>query len=200
MNSDDQVAGEKQVQEILIEPLEGLGLGRPTTTNKEQFEKMKRTLRQGLASMSAESLTELLEWAMRHAGGPRRDRFPIGKDIMLQARSYQGQSRGSDPSPLFRDIFASPLGQEAISKGWAPELLDWLRDLPMGERKWPGKWTQTQIKDMADGPKRRLEDIEMKLSRNDDVSREDQAFRNKRRAAIQRCQDIAELAQTEGGA
>lgn len=37
------------------------------------------------------------------------------------------------PSPLMLDVFGSPMGREAISKGWAPELLV---DIT-ANRKWP---------------------------------------------------------------
>lgn len=191
MNEKEQAAGEKRVKELLIEPLEALGLTKPGTMRKEQFETMKKELRQMLAYMQPKSLEELREWCAAHPTGKERDRFPIALHILNQARRIEPPESG--PSPLMLKVFGHPLGREAIAKGWAPELLTWLK----GNREWPGNFTLSQIKGAADDPVRRLEDIEIRMARGDAVSAEEAAFRDRRRAALQKCQDIADEARAQ---
>lgn len=188
MNGKEQAAGEKRVQELLIAPLEALGLTKPGTMRKEQFETMKKELRQMLAYMQPMNLEELRDWCETHPGGKERDRFPIALHILKEARRIEPPETG--PSPLMIKVFAHPAGREAIAKGWSPELLTWLK----GNRAWPGNFTLSQIKAAADDPMRRLEDIEARLTRGGDVSTEETRFRDRRRAALQQCRDIADKA------
>jgi hypothetical protein len=191
MNEKEQAAGEKRVQDMLIKPLEALGLTKPGTMRMGQFEVMKKELRQMLAYMQAKNLEELREWCEAHPGGKERDRFPIALHILKEARRIEPPDTG--PSPLMVKVFAHPLGREAMAKGWSPELLTWLK----GNRSWPGNFTLSQIKAAADDPVRRLEDIETRLARGDAVSAEEAQFRDRRRAALQRCQDIADEARVQ---
>lgn len=191
MNEKEQAAGEKRVQEMLIAPLEKLGLTKPGTMRLAQFEEMKKELRQMLAYMQPKSLEELLDWCAAHPGGKERDRFPIALHVLNEARRIEAPETG--PSPLLLKVFGHPLGQEAIQKGWAPELLTWLK----GNRAWPGNFTLTQIKAAADDPVRRLEDIEIRMVRGGAVSAEEAAFRDRRRAALQKCRDIADEARAQ---
>lgn len=202
MDAKEQAEGEKRVRDLLIQPLEDLGLGRPTTTNKDQFARMKRTLEMGLAWMKREHLTELREWARNHAGGPQRDRFPIANDLMKQAEQYRANAGPATPSPLMRNFFASATGDAALREGWAPEILQWFRDVPMGKRGWPGSYTVDGVKRKAYEAQRKLEDIELRLSsgRADEVTAEETVFRDRRLAKVRECQAIAEQAQTERGA
>ncbi|MBY6135051.1 hypothetical protein KUV61_04375 [Nocardioides marinus] len=191
MNGKEQAAGEKRVQELLIAPLEALGLTKPGTMRKEQFETMKKELRQMLAYMKPANLQLLCEWCEGHPGGKDRDRFPIALHILKEARRIEPPETG--PSPLMLEVFGRSLGQEAIAKGWAPELLTWLK----GNRAWPGNYTVSQIKAAADDPVRRLEDIEARMARGRAVTAEEVAFRDRRRVALQKCRDIADEARAQ---
>lgn len=191
MNEKEQAAGEKRVQEVLIKPLEALGLTKPGTMRLEQFETMKRELRQMLAYMQPKSLEALREWCEAHPGGKERDRFPIALHVLKEARRIEPPDSG--PSPLMLNVFRHQLGQSALAVGWAPELLIWLR----GNREWPGNWTVSKIKAEADDAMRRLQDIEARMARGASVSAEEAQFRLRRRAALQKCQDIAEEARSQ---
>lgn len=191
MNEKEQAAGEKRVQEMLITPLEKMGLTKPGTMRLAQFETMKKELRQMLAYMQPKNLEELREWCEAHPGGKERDRFPIALHVLKEARRIEPPETG--PSPLMLNVFAHPMGQEAIAKGWAPELLTWLK----GNREWPGNWTVSKIKAEADDPVRRLQDVEGCMARGGEVSAEEAAFRDRRRAALQKCQDIADEARAQ---
>ncbi|MDE4142317.1 hypothetical protein [Phaeobacter gallaeciensis] len=194
MDAKEQAAGEKRVQEILIAPLEALGLARPSTSTLAKFEVMKKELRQKLAYMSEDGLTELREWIEAHPEGKNKDRFPIALKILAKARKLEAPDTG--PSPLMLNVFRDELGLRAIRQGWAPELLAFIK----GARDFPGPWSQTKIRESADNPARRLEDIEMRLARGDVISAEEDRFRLQRRAALQTCQEIADQARRKGAA
>ena len=189
MDEKQQAAGEKRVQDMLITPLEALGLARPSTLTKAQFAVMLAELRQKLAYMTPGSLAVLRDWVEAHPGGRDKDRFPIGLKILNKARAIQSPESG--PSPLMLKVFGHALGQEAIAGGWAPELLRYLR----GAREWPGRYTVTQIRNEADGAVRRMADIEMRAGRADRLSMEDESFRAHRSEALQKCREIADQAQ-----
>lgn len=125
-----------------------------------------------------------------HPAGKEGDRFPIALKILTKAREIEVPDTG--PSPLMLKIFAHATGQEAIEKGWAPELLKYVKVA----REWPGAWTLSKIKSEADDPVRRLEDIELKMSRDDPVSSGDLGFRDRRLAALRKCQGIADQARS----
>ncbi|MFP3382650.1 hypothetical protein [Tritonibacter sp. SIMBA_163] len=189
MDEKQQAAGEKRVQDMLITPLEALGLARPSTLTKAQFAVMLAEMRQKLAYMTPGSLAVLRDWVEAHPGGRDKDRFPIGLKILNKARAIQSPESG--PSPLMIKVFGHALGQEALAGGWAPELLRYLR----GAREWPGRYTITQIRNEADEAVRRMADIEMRLGRGDRLSVEDESFRARRSEALQKCREITDQAQ-----
>nr|WP_319250491.1 hypothetical protein [uncultured Celeribacter sp.] len=189
MDAREQAEGEKRVMAYLVEPLEKRGFGRPTTLKVDQFEDMKRELCQKLAYMSAENLMALEEEAAGLAGGKECDRFPIAQKILERALIFQRPDDSA--SPLIRAIFANRLGQEAIADGWAPELLVGVRD--MKKRAWPRPFQVTQIKRDAEGPTRRMRDIERRLAQGLDVSASDVAWRDRRLAIIRKCEEIGRM-------
>ena len=192
MEAIEQAEGEKRVQDVLIAPLLALGLARPSMLRQAGFEVMLKELRQMLAYMSADNLVRLREEIEDRPGGKDGDRFPIALKILKWARKIQQPEAG--PSPLMINVFRDSLGLEALAKGWAPELLINIR----AERKWPGPFTVSKIKSSADDAMRRLPDIEMRLARGDIIPKEDAQWRDQRRAAIQKCQDIADQSQARG--
>jgi hypothetical protein len=188
MEAKEQSEGEKRVEAVLIAPLEALGLARPTTATLAKFEGQKNELRQKLAYMTERGLIELREWVEAHPAGKDADRFPIPLKILKKAREIEVPDTG--PSPLMLKVFAHATGQEAIQKGWAPELLKFIKVA----REWPGAWSLSKLRAEADNPTRRLEDIELRMSRGEQIPPEELAFRDRRLAALRRCQDIADQA------
>ena len=189
MEAIEQAAAEKRVQELLIAPLEEMGLGKPSTILRPDWPRSKPVLCQKLAYMTEAGLVRLREWVETHPSGPGKDRFPIPLHIMKRACEIEEPDVG--PSPFITGVFKDRLGSVAIKEGWAPELLKHVR---AHRGDWPGAWTVTQLKKGADNAMRRLPDIEMRMARGDDISKEDAQWRDQRRAAIQRCQDIADQA------
>ena len=195
MEAIEQATGEKRVMDVLITPLEEMGLGKPATILKPDWPRSKTVLFQKLAYMTEVGLVELREWVETHAGGKQRDRFPIPMHITKEGWRIEEPNVG--PSPFILSIFRNALGQGALKAGWAPELLEQVK-AKRGE--WPGPWTVTKTKESADGAMRRLEDIELRLSHDDEISKEDAMWRDQRLAAIRKCQDIADQAQSRGAA
>lgn len=190
MDEKAQNEGEKRVEAVLIAPLLALGLARPTTATKAEFEAQRKELCQKLAYMSEAGLTELREWVEAHPGGPAKDRFPIALKVLK--RAHQIETPESGPSPFILKVFAQHhLVPEALEKGWAPELL---RQVTAERGKWPGEYTCSMLRKEGIEHARRLEDIELKMSRGDAVPPEDLAFRDKRLKALHRCQGIADQA------
>ena len=193
MDSTEQAMGERQVRELLIEGLEKRGLAKPASLTKAQFAEMVKDLCARLAYMSKESLLALEEQAAANAGGKEKDRFPVGQRILEWAAHIQPP--GDDASPLIRKVFASPLGQDALVGGWAPELLSDLR----AARRWPVAWHIKAILDKADGPMRQMRDLDARMARGDDLTPSERQWRQHRRAVIEKCQHIADLGRKEGG-
>jgi hypothetical protein len=194
MDSKEQAAGEKRVQALLIEPLMRRGLIKPGGMTKAQFDLMLGDLRAKLAGMSDLNLAALEVDAASMAGGKDKDRFPIANRILERAAEIQPPR--DDASPLIRAVFAARLGQDAIAGGWAPELLDELRR----SRRWPGGWTVDNVKTAASGPRRRLEDLDLRQSRGEALTDSEERFVAFRRGQMQKCRDIADLARAEGTA
>jgi hypothetical protein len=190
MDEKAQSEGEKRVQAVLIEPLLALGLSRPSNATKAEFEGQKRELRQKLAYMGELDLIDLRKWIEVNPGGKEGDRFPIPLKILKRAPGIKEPEIG--PSPFILKIFGTHhLASEALEKGWAPELL---RQVTAERGKWPGDWTCSKLRAEGIEHARRLEDIELRMSRNEQIPSDDVAFRTKRRAALRKCQDIADQA------
>ena len=193
MDAKEQADGERRVRARLIDPLERLGLAKPSTLTRAQFAAMCDELCQRLAYLDDTDLDALAEAVAAHPGGKDRDRFPIGVRILAMAAEIRRPQ--SDGSPLMRKVFASPLGAEALAGGFAPELLEHLRRF----REWPkGAWTMARIREAADDPRRMLEDIELRMARGEVPTPAEAAFRDKRLAAIRRCEEIRALGQNGG--
>lgn len=187
MDATEQAKREKRVDELLVRPLLRRGLGRPTTVNAAMFDVMVSDLKQRLAYMTDQNLAALEEVVAATPGGPQRDRFPIANTILEQAALIQPP--GDDASPLMRAVFAAPLGLDAITGGWAPELLEWLRK----NRKWPGGYSVTRVKEDGAQAARQLTLFEERLARGGELSRAEEFWRAARRTALAKCEDIREL-------
>lgn len=190
MEEKAQSEGEKQVLAVLIEPLEAMGLARPSSATKAAFEVQKKELTQKLAYMSKVGLVELREWVEAHPGGKDKDRFPIALKILQRACKIEAPETG--PSPFMLKVFATHhLVPEALAKGWAPELL---RQVAAERGVWPGDWTCSRLRSEGVDHARRLEDIELRMSRGEQIPSGDLSWRDRRLAALRKCQDIADQA------
>lgn len=190
MDEKAQSEGEARVQAVLIAPLLALGLSRPSKATIADFEVQKTELRQKLAYMDEQNLIELREWVEAHPGGKDGDRFPIPLKILKRAPLIREPETG--PSPFILKVFGTHhLVPEALEKGWAPELL---RQVTAERGNWPGDWTCSRLRAEGIEHARRLEDIELRMSRNEQIPPDDVAFRTKRRAALRKCHDIADQA------
>ena len=193
MDSAAQAEGEARVRDLLITPLENRGLAKPAGLTRQAFEDMKHSLCAKLAYMSDLSLQALEETAAASPGGKDRDRFPIANTILAMAG--QIQPPGDDASPLIRKVFAEALGRDAIRDGWAPELLAELRRT----RRWPGAFVVHEIKARADDAARQLVRFDEALARGDTLTASEVEWRGRRKAAIEKCRRIADLATERAG-
>jgi len=193
MDSAAQAEGEVRVKTLLITPLENRGLAKPAGLTKQAFEDMKHSLCAKLAYMTDLSLQALEETAAASPGGKDRDRFPIANTILAMAG--QIQPPGDDASPLIRKVFAEALGRDAIAQGWAPELLSELRKT----RRWPGAFVVGEIKKRADEAMRQLVRFDEAQARGGTLSASEVEWLSQRKAAIEKCQRIADFAKHGAG-
>jgi len=193
MDSAAQADGEKRVKQFLIEPLQLRGLAKPTTLTKVQFDDMVKDLCARLAYMTDLNLQALEDQCAGNAGGKGKDRFPIANHILDWAG--QIQSPEGDGSPLIRAVFSQSLGLDALTQGWAPELLSELKQ----SRRWPKPFVVRLIRDRAENAIRQMRSVEERLARGTDVPPNEADWRNRRLAIIRRCQAIADLGSRDGG-
>ncbi|WP_339109254.1 hypothetical protein [Thioclava sp. GXIMD4216] len=194
MDSVEQAAGEKRVRAVLFEPLLRLGLGRPSTVTKAAFDDMIADVCGKLAYMSALNLGALADEIAAHPGGPQKDRLWTGTQILDKACEIEPPEDSG--SPLLRAVFANGIGQEALRDGWAPELRFWLKQ----NRRWPNAFVANQLREQARDNQRRLTVIEENIAAGRNVPDADLAFRQRRRAAMGKCETIAQLARAGDGA
>lgn len=193
MDAREQAAGERRVRELLIEPLQQRGLARPGSLNKAGFDLMLDGLCQRLAYLTETSLRALEEVCANNPSGPAKDRFPVGNDIMRWGADIQPP--GDDASPLIRAVFGHQVGRDAIDGGWGPELLAAVR----ANRRWPGGYALTTIRENARDAVRRMDRLRDDLRRGVDLSQDDGQWYDRRRAANDKCQQIADLAGGDHG-
>lgn len=188
MDAKEQAAGERRVRDLLIDPLKQRGLAKPGTLNKADFEQMLDGLCQRMAYLTDASLRALEEVCASNPGGAGKDRFPIANDILKWAAEIQPP--GDDASPLIRAVFGHALGQEALDGGWGPELLEELRR----NRRWPGSYAVSQVRQRAHEAVRRMDRLREELYRGAELSPDDGRWYDRRRAANEKCDQIARLA------
>lgn len=187
MEQAEQAKGERRVRKGLIEPLERLGLARPTTLTKVQYQVMIADLCGKLAYMSDGNLAALADQVAANPGGKAEDRLPIANTILKWAADIQPPSDSA--SPLVRAVFASGIGLDAVEGGWAPELFLHVKQV----RKWPGRYTLNAVRERAGDALRRFEDLNLRFSRGDALSESESQWRVRRMMAISRCREISEL-------
>lgn len=188
MDSAAQAEGEKRVKTVLIEPLERLGLAKPSTLTKAGYEAMVIELCQKLAYMHPLNLAALAEQVAGNPAGKDRDRIPIANTILAWAAAIEPPRDGA--SPLIRAVFGHTIGQSALAEGWAPELLRYLKQT----RRWPGAYVYSDLKAKADGSVRQFQRLNTADEAGEVLSSEETAWLRERRAILARCQEIAQLA------
>ncbi|MBT9383312.1 hypothetical protein KM176_05525 [Pseudooceanicola sp. CBS1P-1] len=195
MDSAEQAEGARRVRALLVEPLQRRGLVKPSAMTKDQFAAMLDDMCARLAYMSAGSIAALEEEAAGMASGKDRDRFPIAQRILEKASDIEPP--GDDASPLIRAVFANQVGHEALAGGWAPELLAEVRRT----RKWPGKYTLSQVRAQADDALRKMTRLREFEGQGQALTQEESTWLQRRRDALAKCRRIADLGQmAEGGA
>lgn len=187
MDRTQQAGGEKQVRELLIDPLRRRGLVKPSKMTRDQFEEMVADVCAKLAYMTEDNLAALEEQAAANAGGKDRDQMPIAQRILEWAGQIQPPA--DDASPLIRAVFANALGQDAIDGGWAPELLADLRQ----NRRWPTTYAVNMIRERAAGSIRQMQLLDDRLRQGGDLSEGDAGWRARRLAALERCRRISRM-------
>lgn len=191
MESREQAAGEKRVMERLIQPLLRRGLMKPGGMTKAAFEDMQADIAKKLAYMTDLNLGALEEVAAAMPGGKGRDRFPIANNILAEAARIQPPAESS--SPLMLSVFRNDLGRSALDGGWAPELLGWLRT----NRKWPGAYSVSRIRDGAEEACRHLRALERRIAEGGTLSPTEERWRDERKAVIRRCEAMTEIREGE---
>mgnify|MGYP003113245798 CR=1 FL=1 len=192
MDAMEQKNGERRVREVLVEPLERLGLMKPAGHTKAQFEAMKEEICQRLAYMGEVNLAGLCEELAGCGGGKDRDRFPLATVVLPLAMRHQPPK--GDASPLMRAVFAHAVGEAALAQGYAPELMKWLRD----NRKFPGPYVIGQIADMGRDAARRAQKLQEDSDAGRGLSDAEAAWLINRRAVIERCETARKLGMSEG--
>ncbi|RBO54048.1 hypothetical protein DSD19_06185 [Rhodovulum sp. BSW8] len=184
MDARDQKAGEDRVRRLLVKPLLVRGLVKPGHMKVPEFEEMLDGLCAKLAYMSDLDLAALEEEMAARPGGKDKDRFPIANEILAKASDMCAPPVGD--SPLIRKVMGHAVGQRAIAEGWAPELLDWLRD----NRRWPGDFVLSQIKQNSGPALRRIEDLTARKQREGEVAPAEDQWLKHRQEITDRCRRL----------
>ncbi|MBY6160021.1 hypothetical protein KUV73_04015 [Mameliella alba] len=187
MDAAEQKDGEARVRRVLVDGLKRLGLAKPSSLTKAEFEEMVKDLCQRLAYMTEGSLEALTEQVAAHPGGKGRDRFPIARVILEWAAEIQPPEDSA--SPLLRKVFAHALGQNAIAEGWAPELLAAVKKT----RRWPNLYACKMMREEADKPIGHLRELDRRLARGEDLPEDQARWRARRLAVIDRCREISAM-------
>jgi hypothetical protein len=188
MNIEDQKAGEARVRALVVEPLQVLGLGKPSTMTKVLFEKMLDEMCAILAYMSAENLQQLKDQVAARPAGKSLDRFPILNKILPLASDIQEPE--DTGSPLVRNVFAHEIGRAALRDGYAPELLKAIKK----DRKFPSMWRIKNVRDDAEENMRKFRTLGADLAAGKDVRVEDLQWQTARVNVIERCKSFGETA------
>ncbi|MCG7520859.1 hypothetical protein [Ruegeria sp. Ofav3-42] len=191
MDSAEQARGEKQVMDLLIEPLLARGLGKPRGFTKQaDFQLMvAKTLCPKLAYMTPVNLAALEEQIAANPDGKGKDQMPIPNEILRQAADIQ--EPGDEASPLLRAVFAASLGADALAGDWAPELR---RHLKKVNRKWPVAREVDDIKRAAYQARAKADDIRARQNAGEFVSDSEVQWLASRDAARRKCEAIRSLA------
>lgn len=192
MNSAEQAAGERRVKQLLIEPLERLGLTKPSNLTLAKFDDMIDELCSKLAYMKELNLQALAEQVAAMPGGKDKDRFPIAAKILGWAVAIQQPA--DDVSPFIRAVFAHSIGRQAMAENWAPELLSFIRK---NRGVWPTEFDLRAIKERAANARNQIAAQNDVVRNGGSLSESDQRFRDMRQAAADKCQRIADLVNSE---
>jgi hypothetical protein len=184
MNIEEQRAGEARVRGLVVEPLQVLGLGKPSTMSKELFAKMLDEMCAMLAYMTLDSLEQLKDAVAARPAGPNKDRFPILNKILPMA--FEIQEPEDTGSPLVRNVFAHEIGRAALRDGYAPELLKAVK----ADRKFPSMWRIKNVRETAEENVRRYHGLSTALQAGKILSDLDRQWFDLRGAVMDRCKSF----------
>ena len=120
MQDEDLKQAKRNVREILIEPMDHLGLARPKDLKVVQFEKMLAGFENNLSYMRRDSLHRLRLFIEANLEGPNQNRWPSPAAIYKWARDIQEEPEGN--SELVISWLQSVEGPLAVQGGYVVEL------------------------------------------------------------------------------
>lgn len=111
----NKLEGKSRVDQLLLEPLEGLG--RRKGISAEKHEAMLKRLRERLAYMSDQSLRAMEEIILRHAG---KGVWPA--EGLIKTWAFDLQLPPPSESDYAQSLIGSAMGRQARAEGWVVEL------------------------------------------------------------------------------
>ncbi|WP_172332743.1 hypothetical protein [Mangrovicoccus sp. HB161399] len=144
-----------------------------------------------LAYMSPEKLDALAEIIAANPMGPGRDRMPIPAAIVKIATRVEEPPEMA--SALLRGVLGSSVGARAIREGWAPELLNYLRERHSWVRS-EDAYAIGKLMEIAEPNIRRKNKLDSLILNRCAISEADERFLEGRQMAMERCQQIADMA------
>jgi len=186
MDRAEQADGEKRVRELLIEPMERMGLARPSTIKAADWPASVAEICARLAYMGPEKLAALADELITQQARLGKDRMPVPAVILDRAAKVQPPADSN--SPLITAVFRDRIGREAIAGDWAPELLVAVRRT----RRWPSEYTIGEARSAAREAVRQVQLTRERMARGETVSPEQQHMAEARAGAVERCRAISE--------
>ncbi len=171
-----QAAGEAKVRALLIDRVDRLAVLPPKGVTIGRWEEAKTEISQRLWRMSERGLSALAEFVEDNPAGDDKNRWPVAKIILDEARRIEPPGDDAPPSALMCKIFTSQLGRDALEGGWAAELMERVTT----DRRWPSEYAVRGIKESAAESKRRLQFIEEAKVRGDDLTPQQAGWLSKR--------------------
>lgn len=193
MEVTDQKKGEARVKELLIDPLDRLGLARPKGTLVAQFDGMKRELCARLWRLDAGGLSDLCDWVLGSQAA-KENHWPPAAIILVKAKTMLPPPW--PPSERMVNMFNHEIGQAALAEGWAPELY-WKY---VGDTAFPNKFSAQLIQSSASGAMARFARIERDKLSDMAVSEDDVRWFDRRRDLIALCEKIRDYNLARGAA
>lgn len=183
MAKTEQEIGQERVVDILIRPLERLGLARPKGTPVAAFEDMKRELCARLWRLDEGALQELCEWVIQHPEA-KANRFPPAPLVLEAAKPLLPPPW--PPSDRMVNIFRHPIGAAALRDGWAPELFRRF----VGRTDFPNEFSAKMAFEAAEPSREKMKGLEAKIAAGHALTPEEVRWRDGRLRIVAHCERI----------
>jgi hypothetical protein len=183
MAKTEQEIGQERVLDILIRPLERLGLARPKGTPVAAFEDMKRELCARLWRLHEGALQELCEWVIEHPEA-KANRFPPAAAILAEAKPMLPPAW--PPSDRMVKIFRHAIGAAALRDGWAPELFRRF----VGRNDFPNDFSAGMALKAAGPQLEKMKGLDAKVAAGHALTPEEARWRDGRLNLIAHCERI----------